>query len=91
MYRPDKDPMSGDHNLLKSEEPMNELVNQIVKKTGIPAATAQIIVKMVVDYLKKKLPAPVGAQIDGFLSNDANVQQAEGVIGTIASKFGQKK
>ena len=70
---------------------MNELVNQIVKKTGIPAATAQIIVKMVVDYLKKKLPAPVGAQIDGFLSNDANVQQAEGVIGTIASKFGKKK
>ena len=66
---------------------MNELVNLIVKKTGIPAATAQIIVKLVVDYLKKKLPAPVGAQIDGLLSNDATVQQAEGLIGNLASKF----
>ena len=70
---------------------MNELVNLIVKKTGIPAATAQIIVKLVVDYLKKKLPAPVGAQIDGLLSNDANVQQAEGLISNLASKFGNKK
>jgi hypothetical protein len=70
---------------------MNELVYLIVKKTGIPAATAQIIVKLVVDYLKKKLPAPVGAQIDGLLSNDATVQQAEGLIGNLASKFGNKK
>ncbi len=70
---------------------MNELVAQIVKKTGIPDATARIIVNMVVDYIKKKLPAPVGAQIDGFLSSDANVQQAEGIIGGLASKLTKKK
>lgn len=70
---------------------MNELVNLIVKKTGIPQATAQTVVKVVVDYLKKKLPGPVGAQIDGLLSNDANVQQAENIVGNIAAKFGKKK
>ena len=70
---------------------MNELVSLIVKKTGISTATAQTIVNMVIDYLKKKLPAPVGAQIDGILSSDAKVQQAEGVFGNIASKFGKKK
>ena len=70
---------------------MNELVSLIVKKTGIPTATAQTIVNMVIDYLKKKLPAPVGAQIDGLLSSDAKVQQAEGMIGNLASKFGKKK
>lgn len=70
---------------------MNELVNLIVKKTGIPQATAQTVVTTVIDYLKKKLPAPVGAQIDGLLSNDAQVQQAEGMIGNLASKFGKKK
>ena len=70
---------------------MNELVSLIVKKTGIPTATAQTIVNMVIDYLKKKLPAPVGAQIDGILSSDAKVQQAEGMIGNLASKFGKKK
>jgi hypothetical protein len=53
---------------------MKELVNLIVKKTGIPQATAQQVVQIVVEFLKKKLPAPVGAQIDGLLSNDAAVQ-----------------
>ncbi len=70
---------------------MNELVSLIVKKTGIPEATAQTVVNMVVDYLKKKLPAPVGAQIDGLLSNQAAVQQAEGMLGGLASKLGKKK
>ena len=56
---------------------MNEFVNLIVKKTGIPAATAQTIVNMVVDYLKKKLPAPLAGQIDGLLSGAGNVQGAE--------------
>lgn len=70
---------------------MNELVNLIVKKTGIPAATAQIIVNLVVDYLKKKLPAPVAGQIDGLLSNDAAVKGAENLIGGLASKIGKKK
>ncbi len=70
---------------------MNELVNLIVKKTNIPAATAQVIVNLVVDYLKKKLPAPVAGQIDALLSNDAAVQTAEGLIGGLASKLGKKK
>ena len=70
---------------------MNELINLIVKKTGIPAATAQTIVKIVIDFLKKKLPAPVGAQIDGLLSNDAAVKKAENVLGNFASNLGKKK
>jgi hypothetical protein len=70
---------------------MNELVNLIVKKTSIPAATAQIVVRMVIDYIKKKLPAPVGAQIDSLLSNDATVKKAENVLGRLASKMGNKK
>ncbi len=65
---------------------MNELVNIIVKKTGIPEATAQIIVRLVIDYLKKKLPAPVGSQIDALLSNDGNVKAAENLIGGLLSK-----
>ncbi len=70
---------------------MNELVNLIVKKTGIPAATAQTIVKIVVDFLKKKLPAPVAGQLDAVLSSDAAVQSAENVLGGLASKLGKKK
>ena len=70
---------------------MNELVNIIVKKTGIPAATAQTIVKLVIGYIKKKLPAPIGAKIDLVLSNDATVKKAENVLGNLASQIGKKK
>jgi hypothetical protein len=70
---------------------LNELVNLIVKKTGIPAATAQTVVKVVIDFLKKKLPAPIGAQIDGLLSNDAAVSSAGNMLGNLASQLGKKK
>ena len=69
---------------------MNELVNMIVTKTGIPQATAQTVVNMVVDFIKKKLPAPVGAQIDGLLSNAGAAKQAEDVFSNMTSKFGKK-
>lgn len=70
---------------------MNELVNLIVKKTGIPDATARTIVGIVMDYLKKKLPGPVGTELDAFLSNDAEVQEAGNILGGLASKLGKKK
>jgi hypothetical protein len=70
---------------------MNELVNLIVKKTGIPSATAQIIVKIVMDYLKKKLPAPVGSQIDGLLKNEGAFKTAGNVVGNLTSNLGKKK
>jgi hypothetical protein len=70
---------------------MNELVNMIVKKTGIPAATAQTIVKIVLDFLKKKLPAPVAGQIDGLLKGGDSVKKAEGVLGNVSSLLGKKK
>lgn len=70
---------------------MDELVNLIVQKTGIPAATAQTVVKMVIAFIKKKLPVPLGAQIDGILSNEAGVKMAENMLGNLASKVGKKK
>jgi hypothetical protein len=71
--------------------PMNELVNLIVKKTGIPTATAQTIVKIVLDFLKKKLPAPVAGQIDGLLKGGTTVKTAENVLGNVSSLLGKKK
>jgi hypothetical protein len=75
----------------KKEITMHELVNLIVKKTGIPAATAQTIVNIVVDFLKKKLPAPVAGQIDGLLKSGSAVKTAENVLGNLGSQFGKKK
>jgi hypothetical protein len=65
---------------------MNELVALIVKKTKIPEVTAMMIVNIVIDYLKKKLPAPIGAQVAAFLNNDAQVQMAENLLGSLVSQ-----
>lgn len=70
---------------------MNELVDLVVKKTGIPAATAEKVINIVVDFLKKKLPAPLASQIDGVLSNSGNIKKAQDILGGLGSKIGKKK
>ncbi len=47
---------------------MDEIVNLVVQKTGISQEDAQKAVQVVVDTLKSKLPAPIAAQVDTFIS-----------------------
>jgi hypothetical protein len=47
---------------------MKELINVIVQKTGISEENAQKSVQMTLGFLKAKLPAPIVAQLDSFLS-----------------------
>ncbi len=70
---------------------MDELVNLVVQKTGLPQATAQKAANVVIDYLKKRLPAPVAGQIDAVLSNSGNIKKAEDLLGNLGSKLGKKK
>jgi hypothetical protein len=63
---------------------MEELVNLVVKKTGLPKETAQTVVK-IVDFLKKKLPPAVGAAIDGFLNNKGQAAGAANLLGGLMS------
>ena len=69
---------------------MKELVNLVIKKTGIPATIAQTVINMVVDFLKQKLPAPVAGQIDVVLKNEASVKTAEDVLRNYASRLRKK-
>jgi hypothetical protein len=46
---------------------MEELVNLIVKKTGIPKETAQNVVNIVIQFLKDKLPDTFDALVDKVL------------------------
>jgi hypothetical protein len=68
---------------------MDELTALVMKKTGLPKATAQLAVKTVIDYLKKKLPAPVGATIDQFLNGKGQVAAAADMLGGLLG--GKKK
>ena len=71
---------------------MNELINQIVQKTGIPADKAQQVLGVVAGYVKQKFPA-FGGQIDLVLgssdtkSGNANEENGN-PFGDIVSKLG---
>jgi nucleoid DNA-binding protein len=47
---------------------MKELINVIVQKTGISEENAQKSVQVTLGFLKAKLPTPLAAQLDSFLS-----------------------
>ena len=47
---------------------MKELINTIVQKTGISEENAQQAVQVTLRFLKAKLPTPLAAQLDSFLS-----------------------
>ena len=47
---------------------MDELINLVAEKTGLPEEMAGKAVEVVVGYLKDKLPDPIAGQIDNVLS-----------------------
>jgi hypothetical protein len=67
---------------------MDELVNLVMKKTGLPKETAQKAVKTVLDFLKQKLPPVTGSAIDSFLSGKGEVA---GAVDMIEGFLGGKK
>jgi len=67
---------------------MDELINLVMKKTGISEINAKQAVETVFDFLKTKLPEPLGSQIEGFLSGDL-LEQAEDLLGGLGDILGQ--
>lgn len=70
---------------------MEELIGLVMKKTGLPKETARTAVNVVLDFLKKKLPAPVGATIDNFLSGKGQVAAASEMLGGLLGGAKKKK
>lgn len=70
---------------------MEELVALVMKKTGLPKETAQVAVKTVIDFLKKKLPAPAGTTIDTFLKGKGKVAAAAAMLGGLLGGTKKKK
>ena len=65
---------------------MDELVKLVVQKTNLPEATARIAVQTVIDYLKKKLPGPIGGQIDSVLQGGSGLGGAAKGLGGMLGK-----
>ena len=79
---------------------MEELVKQVVERTGISEAQAHTAVVTVLGFLKNRLPEPISGQLDGFLGGAAGAAgglagglggAAGDVLGGLGGMFGGKK
>lgn len=68
---------------------MEELVQLVSEKTGLPEDQAKTAVKTVVDYLKKNLPDPIAQQVDKALSGAGGVD-VEGLTKGLGGMLGKK-
>jgi len=64
---------------------MDELIEAIKQKTGLPADKAQGAAEAALEFIKDKLPAPIASQIDGFL--EGNAENISDVVGDAANKL----
>jgi hypothetical protein len=78
--------ISGAQFIMRGREfTMNEqVINLIVKRTGITQENAEKAVLVVFDFLKTKLPAPIASQLEPFLTggtvNSGITQQTGGFV-----------
>ena len=65
---------------------MDELINQVVQRTGIPEDKARMAVDTVLGFLKTKLPAPIAGQIDSVVGGGGT--EGAGGLGDVAGQLG---
>lgn len=72
---------------------MDEVVNMVAKKVNLPADKAREAVDTVIGFLKDKLPAPIGGQIDGLLhgGGGGSGDMLGGAVQGIEGMFGKKE
>lgn len=71
---------------------MNEIIQRLIEKTGLPEDKASAAVDTVVDFLKEKLPAPIASQIDNVLAGGAGMSdKLGGMAKGLGGMFGKKE
>lgn len=70
---------------------MEQIIKMITDKTGISNEQAATAVHVVSDYLKDKLPAGMGGQLDGLLKGDTSNlgDLAGGLKDSLGGMFGK--
>lgn len=63
---------------------MDEIVQMVVEKTGLPEAQAEAAVNTVIEVLKDKLPDNVAGMVDMYLGGEGG----SGGLGGAASMLG---
>ena len=66
---------------------MQQLIQQVTQRTGIPEDKARAAVDTVVGYLKERLPGPVASQLDNAVSGQSG-EQGGGMMGAAKGMLG---
>lgn len=69
---------------------MDQIVQQVVDRTGISHEQAQQAVQVVMGFLREKLPAPVASQVDSLLGGQPTGDVAQQAMGALGGMFGNK-
>ena len=59
---------------------MDEIIQQVVQRTGIPEDKARMAVQVVLDQLEKKLPGPIASQLREHLGGGSSGGSALGDV-----------
>ncbi len=70
---------------------MDELIEQICAKTGLPQDQARQAAQVAVDFIKQKLPGPLAAQVDSILASQDAANAVTQAMGSLGGMFGNKK
>ena len=69
---------------------MDQLIKQVTARAGISEKPAEQAVEVVVDFLKERLPAPIGGQLEALLGGDGDSGQAENLLSGLGGLLGKK-
>jgi hypothetical protein len=71
---------------------MNEIIQRLIERTGLPEDKAAAAVDTVIGFLKEKLPAPLASQLDGVISGESGMADKLGGMGaSLGGMFGKKE
>ncbi len=71
---------------------MNEIIQRLIERTGLPEDKAEAAVETVLGYLKEKLPAPVASEIDSLVSGESGLaDRLGGLEASLGGLFGNKE
>lgn len=73
---------------------MNEIIQRLIERTGLPEDKAATAVDTVIGFLKEKLPGPMAAQLDSVIGGDAGSGMGDklgGMGSNLGGMFGRKE
>lgn len=74
---------------------MDQLVEKLSQKTGLPPDKAQEVVNVVVTHLKEKLPEPLANSLESLLAaspsqSESLIDKAKAMASGLGSAFGKQ-